>query len=248
MLRIPVEARRVSDHGVWIEVDMGALAHNVRAMRRRLTSGCELIAVVKANAYGHGAVEVAHAVLRAGASSLAVSSIAEGCELRASGISAPILVCGPLAADEAAACLQAGLQPTLSDREQLRACAAAARQPVACHVEIDTGMARHGVAAGDFVDFLAAMRRHGRLRLESVFTHFSGLGAEDMADPAGRLGKWFKHLANPVGDPEETAVRQISRLGHRAEDVRHVVMTHLDLDHTGALSDFPHATVHVMEA
>ena len=88
---------------------------------------------------------------------------------------------GPRAAEVGAACLQAGLQPTLSDREQLRACAAAARQPVACHVEIDTGMARHGVAAGDFVDFLAAMRRHGRLRLESVFTHFSGLGAEDRA-------------------------------------------------------------------
>jgi len=75
----------------------------------------------------------------------------------------------------------------------------------------------------------------------------TGLGDQDLADPAGRLGHWFKHLANPVGDPEETAARQVACLGYRVDDVRHVVMTHLDLDHAGGLCDFPHATVHVMD-
>ena len=89
---------------------------------------------------------------------------------------------------------------------------------------------------------LVETRRDGLLLVDT------GLGARDMADPGGRLGAWFKHLANPVGDPEETAARQVARLGYRAEDVRHVVMTHLDLDHAGGLCDFPHATVHVMEA
>ena len=76
----------------------------------------------------------------------------------------------------------------------------------------------------------------------------AGLGDLDLADPAGRLGPWFKHIANPVGDPQETAARQVVRLGHRAADVRHVVMTHLDLDHAGGLCDFPDAKVHVMDA
>ena len=76
----------------------------------------------------------------------------------------------------------------------------------------------------------------------------AGLGDLDMADPAGRLGSWFKHIANPVGDPEETAARQVVRLGHAAAEVRHVVMTHLDLDHAGGLCDFPDAQVHVMQA
>ena len=76
----------------------------------------------------------------------------------------------------------------------------------------------------------------------------AGLGDLDMADPAGRLGSWFKHIANPVGDPTETAASQVARLGHAPADVRHVVMTHLDLDHAGGLCDFPGARVHVMQA
>jgi glyoxylase-like metal-dependent hydrolase (beta-lactamase superfamily II) len=72
----------------------------------------------------------------------------------------------------------------------------------------------------------------------------TGLGTEDVRDPT-RLGVGFRVLARPRLDPEQTALRQVERLGFRAEDVRHIVLTHLDFDHAGGLADFPWATVHV---
>lgn len=176
MLRIPVEAHAVADHSVWIDIDTGALAHNVRALRSRLAPSCELIAVVKANAYGHGAVAIARAVLAAGAGSLAVGRVDEGVELRAAGIAAPIAVIGPVAPGEAAAAVAAGLEPTLATMAQLDAFSAAAgRDGLDCHVEVDTGMRRHGIDAAGFAAFVRALRARGRLRLRSVFTHFAGL-------------------------------------------------------------------------
>lgn len=76
----------------------------------------------------------------------------------------------------------------------------------------------------------------------------TGFGLRDIQNPADRLGKDFLGWAQPVLDPEETAVRQVARLGHSAADVRHIVLTHLHRDHTGGLADFPHAWVHVHEA
>jgi len=75
----------------------------------------------------------------------------------------------------------------------------------------------------------------------------SGYGLDDIADPARRLGP-VRHLIRPALDPAETAARQVERLGFRREDVRHIILTHLDLDHTGGLSDFPQAQVHITTA
>ncbi|RAJ69918.1 glyoxylase-like metal-dependent hydrolase (beta-lactamase superfamily II) [Streptomyces sp. Amel2xB2] len=75
----------------------------------------------------------------------------------------------------------------------------------------------------------------------------SGYGLQDVADPARRLGP-VRHYVRPVLDPRQTAVRQVERLGFRREDVRHIVLTHLDVDHAGGLADFPHASVHLTSA
>ena len=75
----------------------------------------------------------------------------------------------------------------------------------------------------------------------------SGYGLDDIADPARRLGP-LRHLLRPALNPAETAARQIERLGFRGDDVRHIILTHLDLDHAGGLSDFPQAQVHVTAA
>ncbi|TDV55428.1 MBL fold metallo-hydrolase [Actinophytocola oryzae] len=76
----------------------------------------------------------------------------------------------------------------------------------------------------------------------------SGLGVDDVTNPKGSLAGWFRQVARPVLDVGETAVRQVVGLGFRPEDVRHVVLTHLDLDHAGGLRDFPNAKVHVYAA
>jgi glyoxylase-like metal-dependent hydrolase (beta-lactamase superfamily II) len=75
----------------------------------------------------------------------------------------------------------------------------------------------------------------------------TGFGLRDIADPRGRLGG-YRHVSRPALDPAETAVRQVRALGYAAEDVRHVLLTHLDSDHAGGLADFPHARVHVTRA
>jgi glyoxylase-like metal-dependent hydrolase (beta-lactamase superfamily II) len=75
----------------------------------------------------------------------------------------------------------------------------------------------------------------------------TGFGLRDIADPAGRLGS-FRHVVKPVLDPEETAAHQVERLGFRRADVRHIVLTHCDLDHIGGLADFPDARVHLTAA
>ncbi len=72
----------------------------------------------------------------------------------------------------------------------------------------------------------------------------TGLGLDDCARPGARLGRMFSTFVRPTLDPDETCARQVERLGFRREDVRHIVPTHLDLDHAGGLSDFPSATVH----
>src|SRR5215831_20343861 len=72
----------------------------------------------------------------------------------------------------------------------------------------------------------------------------TGVGLGDLADPRARLGGLFTHVVRPRTDPENTAVRRIEKLGFKPADVRHIVLTHLDLDHAGGLPDFPDAMVH----
>ena len=76
----------------------------------------------------------------------------------------------------------------------------------------------------------------------------SGLGLADVADPVGRLGSLFMNTVRPALEPSNTAAGRIEALGFRVEDVRDIIVTHMDLDHIGGLSDFPHARVHVAEA
>ncbi len=76
----------------------------------------------------------------------------------------------------------------------------------------------------------------------------TGLGTADLADPRGRLGGAFAKIAAPTLDPAETALAHVTRLGFRRDDVKHILPTHLDLDHAGGLSDFPDATVHIFSA
>src|SRR5262245_56400838 len=145
MLRIRhTNAPAVGPARLWAEVDLDAVEGNLARLRRGLAPGCEIAAVVKANAYGHGDVQLARAALAAGAGRLAVGDAAEGARLRAAGIVAEIAILGPSAPADAALIAQHGLVPSVADTELAAALAAAARRPLDVEVEIDTGMRRHG--------------------------------------------------------------------------------------------------------
>ena len=187
MLRIPIEAAPALSTPAWVDVDLDAVAHNVRAFRRLLPADCRLVAVVKANAYGHGMVACARAALQHGASELAVANVHEGAQLRAAGVTAPILVAGPTAPGEAGLVVQHGLLATVATVELAQALAAATRRYLPVQIEVDTGMGRHGVAPhalGAFVDRLA---QRGRLTVAGVYTHFAATSVADGATMRAQL-------------------------------------------------------------
>jgi alanine racemase len=216
MLRIPVEAGVTSRAPAWVELDLAALRHNVGEFRRVLRPGCELIAVVKANAYGHGMLPIADAVLHCGADRLAVANVAEGVELRTHGIAAPILVVGPMAPEECATAVAHGLTPCLGSREQAEALAAAVRPgaPYPVHIEVDTGMRRHGVPVTSFRSFVHDLRQRGRLQLAGVYTHFQALSADDVPAMRGQLAAFHRALAlvRDLGAPMRHAANTLGTL------------------------------------
>jgi alanine racemase len=173
----------------WAEIDLDAVEHNVRAFKRQVGEQVEVFAVVKANAYGHGAVPVGKAALAAGATRLAVHRAIEGLELRQAGITAPILVMGYTPPSGAGMVVAWGLTPSVTTPEfaqALSAQASANGKRIPFHVKVDTGMSRYGLMPPEVVPFLQAVGGLPGLSLEGLFTHFA---TADSADPAGALAQ-----------------------------------------------------------
>jgi alanine racemase len=167
---------------VWAEIDLDAIAHNVAALKRHVGDRVAIMAVVKSNAYGHGAEPVAHAALESGAEWLAVNRIGEGIKLRRAGIGAPILVMGYSPAASVPEAVDSDLALTVTDlalAEALSAAAGHAGKTVPVHVKVDTGMGRFGLAPEEAVEFALALARLPGLTLQGLFTHFA---VADQAD------------------------------------------------------------------
>ena len=154
----------------WVEVDLDRIRHNVRALT---PPGVELMAVVKADAYGHGDVPVARASLDAGATWLGVALVEEGLRLRLAGIETPILVLSEAPEGSEAVLLAHRLTPSLYTRPGLARLAAAARGPVTVHVKIDTGMHRVGLWPPDAAPAFVLEVRDAGLQVEGLWTHLA---------------------------------------------------------------------------
>ena len=184
----------------WVEVDLAALAHNVAVLGRRAAPAA-LCAVVKADAYGHGAVQVARAALASGAAGLAVAVVDEGLELREHGIGAPVLVLSEAVPGAAEMLVRAGLTATVATRSGMEALAAAARRVgtrAGVHVKVDTGMHRIGVAPENAAALMAAAEADPALRVEAVWTHLAvadGATGEERAFTALQLERFDKVVA-----------------------------------------------------
>ncbi len=196
------------------EIDLDALRANVASIRQRLAPGTQIAAVVKANAYGHGAVQCARAALEGGASYLAVNLADEGVELRRAGLTCPILTLGFVAPWEAAKAAEARLTVTVNTRQLALALSAAARErglTLPVHVKIDTGLSRYGLLPGEAPAFIAELARLPHLRWQGLWTHFANADATDKAHALRQLERF------------ETVCRELAAQGLRPE-----------LRHTGA--------------
>ena len=174
----------LQDSRAWIEVDTGAIVHNTRLLRQRIGPHVKLMAVVKANGYGHGDGATAKAARTGGTDTFAVASLAEAVGLRHQGVQEPILVLGHLSrADEVHACLGWRLLPTVSTLDQARLFHSVASCSGTClpvHVNLDTGMSRLGVPWQEGVALIQAMLGLDGLQVEGVYSH---LAAADAVDP-----------------------------------------------------------------
>ncbi|MGF7119642.1 alanine racemase [Rhodococcus sp. AG1013] len=159
-------------------IDLDAVAHNVRILREH-AGDAAVMAVVKADAYNHGAVPVARAALAAGARELGVTTLAEGIELKNAGITAPVLSWLHTADSDYAPAIALGVEVGLSSPRHLAAVVAAAREvgtPATVTIKVDTGLNRNGVSREEWTDFLKDLARveaEGAVRFKGVFSHLA---------------------------------------------------------------------------
>ncbi|HKE99160.1 MAG TPA: alanine racemase [Actinomycetes bacterium] len=201
----------------WVEVDLDAIVANVRRLRDEVAPA-RVMAVVKADGYGHGAAAVARAALDAGAAWLGVALVEEALVLRAAGIAAPVLVLSEPHPGAAGACAEHDVAVTVCTRAGAAAFAQAgrrARRPVAAHVKVDTGMHRQGCAPAELPGLLDAVRTAEGLALDGLWTHLAVADdpaqrattdaqlaafrrALEAAGAAGPRPRW-RHAANSAG-------------------------------------------------
>lgn len=160
----------------WVEVDLGAIAHNVRTLKALTPPATLFMAVVKADGYGHGAADVARAALAAGADRLGVATVEEAIELRDAGISSPLHILGQPPVEAAPLLVEHDIISTVATRDfavALSRAAAFADARAVCHLKIDTGMNRIGFRAEEAGDTVAWLRDMPGLDFEGAFTHFA---------------------------------------------------------------------------
>jgi alanine racemase len=167
----------------WAEIDLDAIDYNVRQLKRMLGPAVLLTAVVKGEAYGHGAVSVSRCALAAGADRLAVASPREALNLRRAGVDGPVLILGPTPPWEAERLVAQRVMATVMawpTAQALSGAAVAAGVTATVHIKVDTGMGRYGLLPDEVLPFALALRDLPGLQVEGLWTHFAT--AEDLDD------------------------------------------------------------------
>lgn len=189
--QIPFDQEKIEDiahrdrRWSWVEIDLSAIRHNTMEVKRRLKPGTKLMAVVKADAYGHGAVQCSKASLACGAEALGVATIDEGIELREAGIKAPILMFGEPPMQAIPLLLHHHITPAVYTPDFAIAYAEVADahgMKAPYHLAINTGMNRIGVRYDEVVSFMGRIGFHRALEHTGTFTHFATADCEETLD------------------------------------------------------------------
>ena len=224
-----------AERPTWVEIDLSAIGNNTRLLKSLVGSQVRLLATLKADAYGHGALKVARTVLHNGAAMLGVATVSEAAPLRKAGINAPILVFGYVPLWQMREAVRLGLTVTLYSIEAARALSRAALalgQTVKVHVKIDSGMGRLGIRAEQVDEILALMREITALpgiALEGLYTHFAMADTQDQTHVRMQLAR-FQHVLQVV---EEHQLRP--PLVHAANSAATISLpeTHFDMVRPG---------------
>ena len=237
----------------WVEVDSLAIKDNATAIKNSLGKNCSLMAVVKADGYGHGAETVARSALEGGANQLGVATLQEAIQLRQVGLNAPILILGNLISnEELKACLSWNLTPTLSSLREAIICQNLAQSEGSftsfkVHLKIDTGMTRLGCDLSEAMKLIEDIERFPNLQLDGIYSHLALADIDDALDKNSvtslqklkfdnileRLGKRKNsiccHLANSAGALQDPSMHyDMVRIGLALYGYKPTQKTYLD--------------------
>jgi alanine racemase len=200
---MPASDLQLPLRSAWVEIHLQALRRNFDLLRQAVAPSVQVLAVVKDDAYGHGALPVARVALEAGAWGLAVATLAEGLALRQAGIRAPILLLGQRQPAELPWCVRHRLTCAVQDEatvRQLARAAARAGRRVPVHLKVNTGMNRYGVRWTGAAALAEVILREPALELEGVFSHFAAAEAADKSSALLQLERFqavLQALAKP---------------------------------------------------
>jgi alanine racemase len=214
----------------YAEISLAAIKHNIAEIKKLLAPASKYMAVVKANAYGHGAPAVARAAVEAGADYLGVANVKEALELREAGVLAPILILTESPTSSADEVIQHDLTQTIysfSEAKALSDEAVKRRKNVKVHVKVDTGMGRVGVLPSEAVAFITKISSLPALTVEGVFTHFAKAEDPDDTFTADQFGKFQQIVARLPQIPIKHSANSAATLFHKE--------THLDLVRVGLM-------------
>lgn len=219
---------------VWAEVNLAAIDNNVRLIRSAVRPSTKVCAVIKADAYGHGAAQVARAALAAGADYLAVAILSEAIDLRREGFTAPILILGYTPPRQSAQIVDNDISQTVftfDAAEALSQVAVAAGKKAKIHLKVDTGMTRIGIKPEEAGDFAAAIVKLPGINLEGVFSHFATADNKDKSYAWEQFDR-FKHaLAKIESKGIKIPIRHIANSAATLE----MPETHLDMVRPGII-------------
>ncbi|MHB9110233.1 MAG: alanine racemase [Armatimonadota bacterium] len=219
----------------WVEVDLSAIRENIRAVNACVGHDTGVLAVVKADAYGHGLAPVARAVLEGGATMLGVAIPEEVSALREAGITAPALILGCTLPHQADQIVAMGASAVVSYPEAAQALAVAACKQntrVRVHVKVNTGMGRVGVRWHEAADFIRSVAQLPNLELEGVMTHFATADEEDLSPAREQLDRFL----GVVQELESHGIRPRYRHASNSAAITFLPGAHLDLVRPGLLT------------
>lgn len=181
----------------WVEINLDAIAQNVKNIKKLIGERSELMAVVKGNAFGHDILEVPSVVLNNGATRLAVARLEEGISLRKAGITVPILVLGLTLKEQAELLILYNITPAVCDFEMIERLSKSAvkmNRIAKVHLKIDTGMGRLGILSEDALSFIKKLMHLNNIEIEGIFTHFSVADEKDKTYTENQFKKFTEVL------------------------------------------------------
>ena len=198
-LNIKMGLKKEHKYRSWVEVDLDNFIGNLKEIKRLIGPHVDFMQVVKADAYGHGAIEISHVALKNGARMLGVANADEGIQLRVGGIEAPIVILGPSTEAEIEEIIKYNLTPSVSDLTFVRKLQKKAKKSgrtLSLHIEVDTGMGRGGTMHNEAFQLIYDILALPDIKLEGIFTH---LASSEIADPYNyRQWQLFSNLLNEI--------------------------------------------------